>query len=120
MNIRKLTADEVEFSFDIESDDIPVRGSFASGDNKLDKELEDDIIKRVNGGDILSWCCAKVTAEWEGHKGHAYLGGCSYDSYADAEKDLFENMKDEALDALNGNIEFKCKQARTLLDCFVQ
>lgn len=56
----------------------PVRGNVgASGDAVYDKEVEDEIIERLDSGDLFAWCCAEVTAvvEIEGQRfmGRDYL-----------------------------------------------
>lgn len=108
--MRKLTKDEVEFSVEIESEDMSVRGNaMASGDDLADKEVEDHIIARLNQGDVGAWCCIKVTAKWEEFEGFATLGGVSLSEKESSDKQAKEiaedhGMHDEALDDLMKNI----------------
>lgn len=106
--IHPLTEEDVEFEIECMPEDIEVRGNaLASGDDAVDREVEDSIIDRVNREDKWAWCCVKVTAVWNGHTGTDYLGCCSYDSEEDfkAEGGYFESMKEEALSNLNSNLE---------------
>jgi hypothetical protein len=60
-------------------DDIPVRGNaMASGDDAYDKEVEDEIIRRLEGGDVWAWAKVEVRATYKGLYGSAFLGACSY------------------------------------------
>lgn len=106
VKVRELTAEDVEFFLEIEDEDIPVRGNFASGDDAADKELEDSIIARLNGGDLWAWCCVKVTAKWKGWKGVDYLGACSYESEKDFKEPggYYDDMKASALADLNKSL----------------
>lgn len=102
--IRKLEATEVQFTLEIEDEDIPVRGyAMASGDDQADKEAEDDIFARLARGDQWAWCCVVVKATWKSYVGHATLGACSYANEADfcQPGGYFDDMKAEALDQLN-------------------
>lgn len=78
----------ISYTVSAEQDDMPVRGNaLASGDDKVDKECEDGIIRRLGAGDIWAWAQVKVTAsvDLDGRtfSGRAYLGGCSYKDEAD-------------------------------------
>jgi hypothetical protein len=106
MAVRKLTADEVEFSLEIEDEDIPVEGHFATDEPEKDRALEKEILDRLRRGDLWAWCTVVVTARWKDWKGVNSLGGCSYESEADFRKDdgYFGDLKDRALDDLNESI----------------
>ncbi len=115
---RELKIEEVEFELTVEEEDMPVRGNaMASGDDAADKEVEDEIIERLERGDIYAWFQAKMTAKWEGFTGVDYLGGCSYTS----EKDFMEpggyydDMKNQALYDLNKKIKEKAEKLQALL-----
>jgi hypothetical protein len=107
MPIRKLDPNEVTFSIDVQLDDTPFHGNaIASGDAYFDKQVENEIIRRLNKGDIWAWACVKVTAEWNGFCGSDILGGCNYESEADFLADsYYEQMKACALADLQNNIE---------------
>lgn len=105
--VRELHEDEVEFKLEVEQeDDIPVRGNvLASGDDKQDKEAEDEIIARLESGDVWAWACVTVTAKWKNFEGFDTLGCCSYTDEADfKEGDYYQDMKVSALKELNKNI----------------
>lgn len=113
MKPRKLTESEVTFTVELEEEDTPVRGNaMASGDDAADKALEDEIIERLDRGDISAWCCLKVTASWNGLTGVDYLGACSFSQgiHQPVEAQAIEyaaeiGMKGEALSILNAKIE---------------
>ncbi len=94
-------------------EDIPVRGNvMVSGDDALDQEVEDEIIARLDRGDIEAWCMARVTAEFALDDDDPicyaldHLGGLSYPSEAELwegiERDyeLTKNATREALEEL--------------------
>ncbi len=106
MKFRPLTKSEVSFTFEQEPEDIPVRGNaISSGDAEYDKKVEDEIIARLDRGDINAWFCAKVTASWKGWKASAYLSGCCYGPDDKPEAELLEELKGEALSNLNETLE---------------
>lgn len=75
----KFDESEVEYTIDAVMDDLQVRGNaIATGNDADDKACEDQIILRLNQGDIWAWASVKVTARWNGLEGIDYLGGCSY------------------------------------------
>ena len=79
----------VSVKLEVHQSDIPVKGNaMASGDDKYDRKVENQILKRLNDGDVSAWfdCVVTVAIEWEdGTKEYEYeafdsLGGCSYTS----------------------------------------
>lgn len=116
MKTRSLRADEVFFKIEAEDEDIPVRGNaMCSGDDDADRECEDEIIARLDRGDVWAWCCVKVTATWNGWKGVAYLGACSYEDQTDFEAGgYWDDMKHEALNDLNRSIASAANELQTL------
>ncbi len=73
------------YTVSIEQDDLPVRGNaLCSDDPAYDKQVEDEILAHLDRGDIQHWCIVTVTAEIEGFRGHASIGGCSYDTEKEA------------------------------------
>lgn len=104
----EVDEDEVEYSIIAEQDDIQVRGNaLASGDDELDTKTENEILERLENGDIWAWAHVVVKAKWEGHEGEDSLGGCSYKSEEDFVQagDYYNDMKDVALDDLKTNVE---------------
>ena len=55
----------------------------ASGDEATDRACEDLILASLENGNVWVWACVEVEAEWDGFKGRAVLGACSYDSAED-------------------------------------
>lgn len=107
LKLRKLRIEEVTFSLDAEQDHAPVRGNaMASGDDAVDKEVEDAIIARLDRGDIWAWADVTVTARYHHWKGEAYLGGCCYDDAKDfiANSGYYEQMQQDALDDLHATL----------------
>jgi hypothetical protein len=105
--MRKLTADEVEFEVTIEPEDIPVRGNASGWGEPEDTEYANEIIKRLDRGDLEAWCVVIVKATWSGYVGYDSLGACSFvhsgallQNEIDATAHDHE-MKDRALDDLN-------------------
>lgn len=78
-----------ESQYDITLEAIPetirVRGNaLASGDDTLDKEVEDGILARLESGDVWAWFTAKVTVrDDEGREATDYLGACCYEDEKD-------------------------------------
>lgn len=126
MAIRKLTAAEVTFEVTIEADDASekqIRGSFATDEPDLDKQQADEILERLNRGDVEAYCGVIVTATWA-HDGVEYTGqdsiwGNTLSDEWTAETVAQEHgMRDNALDDLNRKLEAAVtrgsKLARTL------
>jgi hypothetical protein len=66
-------------------DDLPVRGNcIATEDKEFDKTVEDEILERLDNGDVWAWADVEVQATLpDGRTGSAYLGGCCYEDEAD-------------------------------------
>ena len=113
---RLLALSEVEVSLTVKQYDQPVRGSFASGDAAWDREIEDEIIGRLNDGDVWAWCEITVRVTWKGHTGGAYLWGCSYRDEQDfiENSGYFDEMVTEALENLNGEVKEAYETLRVL------
>jgi hypothetical protein len=96
------TIDQVNFTVEALPEDLPIRGNImASGDDDVDKEVEETVIRQLENGNVWAWCIIEVTAEYKGYTGVDYLGGCSYRSRADFEKDAYcKDMKRQAFEAL--------------------
>lgn len=88
MKVKKLTAEDITVTLTAEPEDIPVRGNaMASGDDRHDKRVEDQIIADLESGNEWAWCCAKVTGTYMGLRATAYLGACSYKNAEDFRRD---------------------------------
>lgn len=63
---------------------MDVRGNvIASDDPESDKRYEDNLIHRIDMGDLWAWCVIEVRAEFRGIIASTYLGGCSYENSDD-------------------------------------
>lgn len=121
--MRNLTKDEVEFTVSLEYEDLQVRGNcMCSNDLDYNKQCEDELIDRLNNGDIQAWCCLTVKAEWEDFKESVYLGGCSFESGlmgSELQKAIEEmaeehGMYDDALNDLNAEIRLAIERSKSI------
>lgn len=105
----------VEFSIKVEPEDLPVRGNaLASGNEEEDKKVEDEIIRRLDDGDIWAWGFVTVAARYAGFEGTDGLGGCSYKDEDDFKQDggYFEDIKWGAYNDLKTSLEFAIRQGK--------
>lgn len=100
------TIDRITYTIEIEPEDVPVRGNaMASGDDDLDREVEDEILAKLDRGNLWAWCAVKVTASFDGFTGHDYLGGCSYNNVKDfIDGGCYADMRDQAKSDLIGKL----------------
>lgn len=98
----------VEYDIEVLPEDTPVRGNVvASGDDDFDRQVEDNIIERLEGDDIWAWCTVRVVARLGDLEGEAYLGCCSYAGEDDFRAGgYFEDLRIEALDRLHTEVEY--------------
>ena len=91
------------YTIHVSQDDTPVRGNaLASGDDANDRECEDEILARLNDGDVWAWACVEVRAHRGDFHASSYLGACSYANEADFRADdYFGSMCMEALELLD-------------------
>lgn len=104
---RKITAGRCEITLTVEQDDTDVRGNaLASGDDVEDRACEDEIIDRLNRGDVWAWAVVIVEVKWRGFTGRSVLGCCSYRDEAEfrAPGGYYASMVSEALASLNAQI----------------
>lgn len=114
--MKTLKASDVTFSIRIESEDMPVRGHFATDEEDLDRQLEEEIIERLRRGDDWAWCVVIVTATWNDFSATDALGACCYENEADFKRGgYYEQMCDQALAALNTEIVEIAKKLEPLL-----
>lgn len=120
--IRKL-ADAATIELTVAADDAPVRGNaLASGDAALDRATEDEIIARLDAGDVWAWARVTVTAtvtlpDGSTLTGSDTLGACSYASEDDFRKsgDYFDAMVIDARHDLVGVIDAAMTHAEVLI-----
>ena len=85
MNYQEMSIEELERHHDIrviaKQDEIPVRGNaLASGNDEEDRKYEDEILERLDSGDVWAWANVEVEVTLpDGRKGSAYLGCCNYE-----------------------------------------
>ena len=79
-----------------------IEGSFASGDDDLDRKEVARIKRRYTAGDRWAWFATRVTVECGSFTGESdWLGGCSYASEEDFKKsDYYKGMQREARENL--------------------
>lgn len=103
---------EIKYTIKCSPEEEPVRGNaLASGDDAVDKECEDEILRRLDLGDVWAWCCVEVFAEVEvdgrQFRGRDSLGCCCYKDEADfcQPGGYFDDMKSQAFDDLVAAVE---------------
>lgn len=99
MELRFPHESECTFSLSAKQSDIPVReNAMVSGDAENDRRYEDEIISRLDDGDVWAWADVTVTCYWNGFVGTASLGGCCYEDEEDFCKPggYFDDLKVEA------------------------
>jgi hypothetical protein len=104
--MKKITrnTNDLEITVTARQDHIPVRGNaMASGDDALDKQVEDEIIARLNSGDVWAWASVCVKVTYLGLEAEEYLGGCCYEGENDFIKNsgYYDDMVAAAIDDLN-------------------
>lgn len=108
--LAKKIRKEAVISLRAEPEDCGVRGNaLASGDDAVDKAMEDKIINDLNDGNEWAWCTAAVRATWNALEATDYLGCCSYESAEDFKRPggYYQQMVDTVIDEL-------VKQAETI------
>ena len=104
MNWKPLTREEIAIRLKVEPEFVSVEGNaMASGDDAFDREVEQDIVSRVQHGDVWAWAMLTVTASWGLFSCSDHLGCCSYADEEDFRQagGYFDDMVDEALQDLN-------------------
>ncbi len=107
MNWRPLTREEVTVRLQAEPESIPVEGNAcASGDDDFDREVEHNILCRLQQGDLWAWAAVTVVVSWGRFEGRAHLGCCSYADEEDFRQPggYFDDMVAEALEELNRTV----------------
>lgn len=103
---RAIPESEVRFSVRYHPEDIPVRGNVSAWSEEEDRKAENEVLARLDNGDIFAWFWVEVRAEWNGIEGRSSLGGCNYESREDFESsETLEELKAEAYEELIGEIE---------------
>lgn len=79
----KAIYEPIERDYEVEiivlPNDIPVRGNaIVSGDDDFDAQVENEIIARLESGDVWAWAAVEVKVSKWGHTESEFLGSCSY------------------------------------------
>ena len=105
MKLRAVTADEVEFEDTFEEETADLRN------DKVAREHEDEMIERLERGDITAWCILAVRVHWKGHTGYAALCGYTFpegrtgiQNQEYASEDMAQ-LRIEALEDLNRTLQ---------------
>lgn len=88
-------------------DDTPVRGNvMASGDDAADEAAENEVLARLNDGDIWAWASVTVEARFGDFVGKAHLGCCTYLHMEDFKTPggYYDDMVTEAREDLAGEL----------------
>lgn len=107
----------IRYDLYIQQDNQDVRGNAsACGDDAEDKAAEDEILARLDNGDVWAWACVKVTASYKGITGDDYLGGCCYTDTSDfiAPGGYYDDMKGAAREAMITEARNACAALKEL------
>lgn len=98
----------VTYNLYVAQEDIDVRGNASAWDDEAENEAyANEIIERLDNGEVWAWAAVTVEAEFMGVSACDHLGACCYKDTADfvVAGGYYDDMKSEALDALVA----KCK-----------
>jgi len=97
----------LEIRIEVEQDELDVRGNaLVSGDDATDRECEDEIIARLNRGDVWAWAHVRVVVTDGEYEGSDSLGTCSYEDERDFRKcGYYSDMVQNALDEFKRQVE---------------
>lgn len=116
MALRKLSLKEVKITVKAEKEDSSVITCGARlgvcGDSFVKAVREQQKISRTWG-----WCCAAVTASFNGKSATTYLGECSYKSKEDFIKNsgYYDQMVKEAMEELQKILEHEYDTIKSLI-----
>lgn len=107
MNLIKR--DDVTVTLFCEQEEISPRGNaLDSGDPAVDKEVEDEILARLERHDVWAWCTVKIIVSFclvddiPTLQNTQYLGCCSYKDEDEFQAGgYYEDMINEGIDELN-------------------
>ena len=115
MNIKPITREEATIRVLAKPDPVPVEGNACvSGDDDFDREVEHNILCRLQQDQVWAWAAVTVIVAWGSFEGRAYLGCCSYADENDFKQPggYFDDMVAEALDELNRTISEAYQQMK--------
>lgn len=105
--MQEITTDDVTWTVTCEDEDIPIEGNvLASGDDATDRQAEQEIREKLDGGNPWAWCSVKVTGTFGPLTVSEHLGACSYESEEDFRTPGgdFDTMQAEVLHQLNEQV----------------
>lgn len=107
--MRKLTKEDVTISIVPEEEDL----HWTDGALGYDLSCITDFQEMVDKHGIWGWCCVKLEVQWRGLTARTYLGAASYAGETDFVENsgFYEDMVNEALDALNREVEAHIEEA---------
>lgn len=107
----------VTYSIAVAYEDTPVRGSvIASGDDAADREVEDELIVRLDSGDVWAWFHVRVEARAFGFVGADTLGCCSYKDRADFLASEEQGYLSDLIAGARASLDDAMLRARVSLD----
>ena len=115
MNIRPIRCEEAAIRVLAEPDHIPVEGNACvSGDDDFDREVEHNVLCRLQQGDVWAWAAVTIVVAWGQFEGRAYLGCCSYADENDFRQPgcYFDDLVAEALAELNRSVREAYQQMK--------
>lgn len=88
-------------------DDMPVRGNACdTGDEAFDHQVVNEILHRLEQGEIWAWATVAVTVSWNSQEATEYLGCCCYDDEEAFQRcGYYPDMVDAALTQLNQDLQ---------------
>jgi hypothetical protein len=95
----EMDSQGITYELFVDYDELQVRGNaMASDDDDEDKAVEDEIIERLESGDVWAWAAVTCRASYKGLIGQDHLGACSYKDTEDfiAPGGYWDDMKSEA------------------------
>jgi hypothetical protein len=115
--LRRITREDVTITITPEPEETPVKdNAVASGDDDFDHGVENEILARLDRGDVWAWATVKVSAyePESGLRADEYLGCCSYENENDfKEGGYYEDMVAACLDALQNQLDKIAKKFGT-------
>lgn len=113
--MKQLKLDDITWTIEALPEDSSVRGNVcASGDEDVDRQLENEVLEDINSGNEWAWCIVKVSGEWNNLKGVDYMGSCSYKSKQDfiENSGYYDDMRKAVLEEIQGKLELFAKHVR--------
>lgn len=114
--MRQIELNEIHWELLAEQDDTPVRGNaICSGDDDYDRQIEDEIIERLNNGDEWAWASVTVRGSWNGIVASEYLGCCSYRDADDFRNDGGQGYYSDMREAVRAEIQSLAESIATAI-----